>query len=163
MRNIVNVLLIVDIGIVIFCFLSGQRAWLINTQIGFFSSTLILFASMMSYRSMVEKRLQSGDTGVSGDVIDDMDEKYDFVEDKEQDPQELIKEIKKESKQDKRSFIGVLKDSKPSLSFYRLGAYGVLAMGFLYLNNNHLLHIASYLFSLAIPITIFVVILLKKS
>jgi hypothetical protein len=162
MNRVINALLIVDIGVVIFCFLSGERLWLINSQIAFVSSSLVLFASLVSYKKMVEKRVALGDDGVSGDVIDSMDEKYDFDDDKDKNPEELLKEVKAEMKQDKRGVLEILKDSKTSLSLYRLLAYGVLILGFLYLNNNHLLHISSYLSSLAIPIIVFVIILLRK-
>jgi hypothetical protein len=162
MNKVINVLLIVDIGVVIFCFLSGERLWLINSQIAFVSSSLVLFASLVSYKKMVEQRVALGDDGVSGDVIESMDEKYDFDDDKDKNPEELLKEVKAEMKQDKRGVLEILKDSKTSLSLYRLLAYGVLILGFLYLNNNHLLHISSYLSSLAIPIIIFVIILLRK-
>jgi hypothetical protein len=111
---------------------------------------------------MVEQRVALGDDGVSGDVIESMDEKYDFDDDKDKNPEELLKEVKAEMKQDKRGVLEILKDSKTSLSLYRLLAYGVLILGFLYLNNNHLLHISSYLSSLAIPIIVFVIILLRK-
>jgi hypothetical protein len=162
MNKVINVLLIVDIGVVIFCFLSGERLWLINSQIAFVSSSLVLFASLVSYKKMVEQRVALGDDGVSGDVIESMDEKYDFDDDKDKNPEELLKEVKAEMKQDKRGVLEILKDSKTSLSLYRLLAYGVLILGFLYLNNNHLLHISSYLSSLAIPIIVFVIILLRK-
>ncbi|KIM03279.1 MAG: hypothetical protein KN64_12660 [Sulfurovum sp. AS07-7] len=162
MNRVINALLIVDIGVVIFCFLSGERLWLINSQIAFVSSSLVLFASLVSYKKMVEQRVALGDDGVSGDVIESMDEKYDFDDDKDKNPEELLKEVKAEMKQDKRGVLEILKDSKTSLSLYRLLAYGVLILGFLYLNNNHLLHISSYLSSLAIPIIVFVIILLRK-
>lgn len=162
MNRVINALLIVDIGVVIFCFLSGERLWLINSQIAFVSSSLVLFASLVSYKKMVEQRVALGDDGVSGDVIESMDEKYDFDDDKDKNPEELLKKVKAEMKQDKRGVLEILKDSKTSLSLYRLLAYGVLILGFLYLNNNHLLHISSYLSSLAIPIIVFVIILLRK-
>ncbi|TQV62416.1 MAG: hypothetical protein FNT15_06955 [Sulfurovum sp.] len=162
MNRVINALLIVDIGVVIFCFLSGERLWLINSQIAFVSSSLVLFASLVSYKKMVEQRVALGDDGVSGDVIESMDEKYNFDDDKDKNPEELLKEVKAEMKQDKRGVLEILKDSKTSLSLYRLLAYGVLILGFLYLNNNHLLHISSYLSSLAIPIIVFVIILLRK-
>ncbi|MBD3795765.1 MAG: hypothetical protein IE878_05995 [Epsilonproteobacteria bacterium] len=162
MNRVINALLIVDIGVVIFCFLSGERLWLINSQIAFVSSSLVLFASLVSYKKMVEQRVALGDDGVSGDVIESMDEKYDFDDDKDKNPEELLKEVKAEMQNDKRGVLEILKDSKTSLSLYRLLAYGVLILGFLYLNNNHLLHISSYLSSLAIPIIVFVIILLRK-
>jgi len=162
MNRVINALLIVDIGVVIFCFLSGERLWLINSQIAFVSSSLVLFASFVSYKKMVEQRVALGDDWVSGDVIESMDEKYDFDDDKDKNPEELLKKVKAEMKQDKRGVLEILKDSKTSLSLYRLLAYGVLILGFLYLNNNHLLHISSYLSSLAIPIIVFVIILLRK-
>ena len=60
MRNSINTLLIIDIGVIIFCLLSGNRIWLINSQIGFVTSSLVMIASIISYRNMVKDRLDLG-------------------------------------------------------------------------------------------------------
>ena len=148
-RRAINILLIVDIGIVIFTLLSRNYNWFINSQIGFISSSLVIFASMFSYKKMINSRLDSEIVVPEDnrDTIDKIEDPYNlYVEDKD-----IIKEEKKRLKDSRRSILEVLRDSKSALSIYRLGAYFVLILGFFYLNSSNILDIVSYLFSLAIP------------
>jgi len=166
MRNIINALLIIDIGVVIFCLLSGNRIWFINSQIGFVSSSLVMIASIISYRNMVKNRLNS-EVVVSEDnrdTIEKIEDPYDLYNEKENDTPigEIIKEEKAKLKRNRRSIWQITKDSKPALSFYRLGAYTLLILGFFYLNNSDKLDITSYLFALSIPPIIVIIILMKK-
>lgn len=166
MKKAINVLLIVDIGIVIFCFLSGQKVWLMNTQIGFITSTFVMFGSILSYRSMVQGRLKTGAIPDDNrDTIDELEDPYDLYSEKEDENKtlkEVVKEERENLKKNRRSIWQITKDSRASLSFYRLGAYGLLIMGFFYLNSNHLLDIPSYLFSLSVPPVILVIMLMRN-
>jgi len=155
MKNILNALLIVDIGIVIFTLLSGNREWFINSQIGFISSSLVMFASIVSYRNMVKSRLDNGMvvSEDNRDTIERLEDPYDLYQEgrEGQDVGEILKEEKAKIKQNRRSLWEVTKDSRASLSLYRLGAYGVLILGFFYLNRNGILNIPSYLVALLLP------------
>jgi len=55
----------------------------------------------------------------------------------------------------------VLRDTKAALSVYRVGAYFLLALGFLYLNRHGVLHIPAYLFSLSLPPLVIVTLLVR--
>ena len=171
MKNILNALLIVDIGVIIFCFLSDERQWLINSQVAFLTSSLVMFASLISYRNMVQNRLDKGMVLAEDnrDTIDKIEDPYSVFgedevseKDKEKPIKEIIQENKARLKESKRSFWQVTRDSKAALSFYRLGAYVVLIMGFFYLNNNSNLHIVSYLSALAIPPIVVIIMLMRK-
>jgi len=169
MRNIINALLIVDIGIIIFSLLSGNREWFINSQIGFVSSSLVILASIISYRNMVQGRVDAGIIIAEDnrDTIEKIEDPYDlYSEDSlsndEKTMQSVVKEEKEKLKKNSRSIWQVTKDSKPALSLYRLTAYGILILGFFYLNNNHKLDISSYLFSLTMPPIIIISILMRK-
>jgi hypothetical protein len=169
MRRVINALLIVDIGIVIFCFLSGEKEWLINSQIGFITSSLIMFASIISYRNMVQSRVDAGFVVAEDnrDTIEKIEDPYDLYDecsqpDKKKSMQEIVKEEKENLKKNRRSIWQITKDSKAALSFYRLGAYVMLILGFFYLNNNKILDISSYLFALAVPPVIVIMILMRK-
>ena len=171
MKNILNALLIVDIGVIIFCFLSGERQWLISSQVGFITSALVIFASLVSYRNMVQSRLGKGIVVAEDnrDTIDKIEDPYDIFSeeevsenDKEKPMKEIVQEEKERLKRSKRSIWKMTRDSRAALSFYRLGAYGLLVLGFFYLNNNGNLHIASYLSALAIPPIIVVSMLMHK-
>ena len=142
-----------------------------NTQIGFISSTLIMIASMISYRRMVNARVEHNIITVddSKDVIDKLEDPYDLyseeIKEEECDKKafsEVVKEEKKKLKENKRTLFQILKDTKAALSVYRLSAYAVLILGFLYLNRHGLLHIPSYIVALSIPPVIIVAILLSN-
>ena len=174
MKKIINTLLIVDIGIVIFCFLSGKRVWLINSQVGFLTSSFVMFASIISYRNMVQSRVNAGFilTEENHDTLEKIEDPYSLYDeyklevphtnDKEKSIQEIVQEEKTNIKKSHRSIWQMTKDSRASLSFYRLGAYSMLILGFFYLNNNKILDISSYLFALTLPPVIIVTILLHK-
>ncbi len=168
MKKIINALLIVDIGIIIFLLLSGNRDWFINSQIGFISSSLVMFASIISYRNMVKSRVDAGIVIAEDnrDTIEKIEDPYDLYSEEntkyEKSMQDIVKEEKEKLKKNRRSIWQVTKDSKPALSFYRLGAYGLLILGFFYLNNNHQLDITSYLFSLLLPPVIVVTMFMRE-
>ena len=169
MRNAINALLIVDIGIIIFCYLAGERDWLINTQIGFVTSSLVMFGSILSYKSMVDARLNVGAIpDDERDTLDKLEDPYDLYDDEkvkddeEKTLQEVVKEERENLKKNRRSFLETTKDSKAAFSFYRLGSYMLLIFGFFYLNNNKILDIPSYLFSLFIPPVIIVIMLMRQ-
>jgi len=169
MRNAINALLIVDIGIILFCYLSGERTWLINTQIGFITSSLVMFGSILSYRSMVYARLNVGAiSDDERDTLDKLEDPYDLYDeekvknDEDKTLVEVVKEERENLKKNRRSFLETTKDSKAAFSFYRLGAYMLLIFGFFYLNNNKILDIPSYLFSLFIPPVIISIMLMRK-
>ncbi|NEW61638.1 hypothetical protein GSY74_10110 [Sulfurovum sp. bin170] len=178
MRRVINALIIVDIGIVIFCFLSGEKEWLINSQIGFITSSLVMFASIISYRNMVQSRVDAGFVVAEDnrDTIEKIEDPYDLYGeedgrsacphpdngDNKKSIQELVKEEKRNLKKSRRSIWQVTKDSRAALSFYRLGAYSLLILGFFYLNRNEILDISSYLFALALPPVIVITILMRE-
>jgi hypothetical protein len=82
--------------------------------------------------------------------------------DKEKSLVEVVKEERANLKKNRRTLWQTTKDSKASFSFYRLGAYVLLIFGFFYLNNNKILDIPIYLFSLFIPSIILVILLMRQ-
>ena len=168
MRNAIYALFIIDTGIIVFLLFFGEKTWLINTQIGFITSTFVMFGSILSYRSMVQGRLKAGSIPDDNrDTIDKLEDPYDLYGEASKDDEnktlkEVVKEERKNLKKHRRSFWQTTKDSKASLSFYRLGAYALMIMGFFYLNNNQLLDIPSYLFSLIVPPVIIVIMLMRN-
>jgi len=165
-KKILNTLLIVDIGVILFCLLSGHRNWLYTTQIGFLTSALVMAASMASYRNMIQKRIGEGGI-ISNDERDELD--------KIDDPHELYDEKVNESKEDealisqedegvkKRTPFEIIKDSRAFWSYYRIGAYFLLVVGFFYLQRHNYLHIPSYLFALSLPPVIVVILLVRAN
>ena len=173
MRETIVVLVVVDLVIALLLYFLGAEHWLINSQVAFISSSLVMLGSIQSYKSMVKQRLV-GATSVSAqderDTIDKLEDPYDLFDDEEKKEDEeekslveVVKEERANLKKNRRSIIQTTKDAKASFSFYRLGAYGALILGFFYLNSNHLLNLIPYLFFLTLPTIIIVVMLIKQS
>ncbi len=143
--------------------------WLVNTQIAFVSSALVLGASMFSYSQMIYRRL-SDESIVPEDERDTLERIEDphdlYLENETQVDTQMLKKAIQEEKQrmkrHRRSLYQMIGDSRASLSFVRLGAYLLLFAGFFYLSNNRLLHIPSYLLGLALPIVLIVWLLISK-
>ena len=168
--KILKVLLLVDLLLLVGSIVFGGKLWIYNTQVGFISATLIMIASVVSYSRMVNTHVEHGIVTMddSKDVIDKLEDPYDLysediVEEKtEEDLVEVVKEERKKLKENKRSLGQTLKDTKAALSIYRLGAYAVLILGFMYLNRHELLHIPSYLLALSLPPMIIVIMLVTQ-
>ncbi len=168
--KILKVLLFVDLLLLLGSLFFGGKIWVFNTQIGFISATLIMIASVISYRRMVNTRVEHGIVTMddSKDVIDKLEDPYDLyseeITESEEEPDlvEVVKEERKKLKQNRRSLGQTLKDTKAALSIYRLGAYAVLILGFMYLNRQGLLHIPSYLLALSLPPMIIVIMLVTQ-
>ena len=170
MKETIIVLVIVDLIIALLLYFLGAEHWLVNSQVAFISSSLVMLGSMQSYKNMVKQRLV-GVTSVSDqderDTLDKLEDPYDLFDDeKKEDEEKTLAEVVKEEranlKKNRRSIIQTTKDAKPAFSFYRLGAYGLLVLGFFYLNNNHLLKLIPYLSFLILPMIIIVVILIRE-
>jgi len=170
MKKVFIGLLIADITLALYAIFIGRGEWLVNSQIAFFSSTLIVLASMLSYRAMVQNGLAVGAIpDDERDTLDKLEDPYDLYDEfkpqegeKEKTLVEVVKEERKNLKKSQRSFWEATKDSKASLSIYRLLAYGILVLGFFYLNSNKLLEMTPFLISLGIPPLIIVFSLLQN-
>jgi hypothetical protein len=123
---------------------------------------------------MVQSRVNAGFilTEENHDTLEKIEDPYSLYDeyklevphtnDKEKSIQEIVQEEKANIKKSHRSIWQMTKDSRASLSFYRLGAYSMLILGFFYLNNSHKLDITSYLFSLSLPPIIVIITLIRK-
>ena len=168
-RKILSVLLVADGLLLVASSVFGGNEAVWNTQIGFISATLVMLGSMRSYRRMVDARVENEviTTDIDKDVIDKLEDPHDLYseevkEESVEDIKAAIKEERARLKQNRRSLFEVLKDTKAALSLYRVGAYFLLVLGFLYLNRHGILHIPLYLFSLGLPMLIIVFLLVNN-
>lgn len=159
-KNIFSIFIIVDFAIVIICLITNNYLWLINTQIAFSSSFIISLATFYSYKNNVQKSVNNEFENKNDDLdyIDKIDDPYDLYSDDVR--EEIIlqpnkKQIQNAMKPIKQNYFLNLKNSILSFaSFYRIGGYALLVVGFFYLNNNGLLHVYSYLVGfLILPIS----------
>jgi len=157
-------LIIADIVVGVISFVFFNMKGIYNSQIGFISSSLVMFGSMIGYKKMIDTRVEHDiiTTDIDKDVIEKLEDPYDlYSPTKEEEVENVAKAIKEEKarlKANKRGLFQTLKDTKASLSIYRLSAYVLLVLGFMYLNRHDLLDIPSYIISLGIPsiiVTIF--------
>lgn len=169
-RKILTVLLSVEIVLLLTALIFFDIKVLYSTQIGYITATLVVLASIVSYRRMVNARVQHSIITMddSKDTIDKLEDPFDLYsedtidENEEKSLAQTVKEEKKKLKENKRTVYQTLKDTKAALSIYRLGAYALLILGFLYLNRQELLHIPSYIISLGLPSVILVWVLLNE-
>ncbi len=130
---------------------------------GYLSSSIVLLASMKSYRSVVDKSLKQGAIpDDSRDVIDEVEDPYHLFDeqpiDEERGEEDLVEVVKEERARLKggRGFVESIKDARSSLAPYRLLGYALMIVGFVYLARNNLLDVIPYIISLSIPILIVV-------
>lgn len=157
-RKIVGALIGIDGLLLLASALFFDEKVLLNTQIGFLSASLVMLGSMKSYKRMVDARVEHEviTTDIDRDVIDKLEDPHDLyseerVEEPVEDMRTAIKEEKKRLKANRRTLFEILRDTKGALSLYRIGAYVLLILGFLYLNRHGLLHLPSYLLSIGLP------------
>lgn len=167
--KIVQVLVVLNILSILIILFFFKKAYIYAFEIGFISSTVVIIASLLAYRRMVNTRVEHNIVTFddSKDVIDILEDPYDlYSEDKkeikeEKDLVEVVKEEREKVKANSRSLFETLRDTKAALSVYRLGGYVVLILGFLYLNRHGLLHIPTYIIALGLPPMIIVGLLVQ--
>jgi len=167
-RKILSVLVIADILLLAVSMIFFDIKVLYSTQIGFITATMVMIASIISYRRMVNARVQEKIITMddSRDTLDKVEDPYDLysenVEDEDKDLAQTVKDEKKKLKENRRSVYQTIRDTKAALSVYRLSSYALLIIGFMYLNRHQLLHIPAYIIALGIPSVILVWILIRE-
>jgi hypothetical protein len=152
--NIFKILIAVDIGIIVFCFLEHNLLWLYNTQIAFFSTSLIILGSFIGYAGMVRKNLENGNVGE--DVLKKYEDPYNFDNEEEIE----IKEIKKKKLQ---WYEAILLNFKGGMNIIRILGYVFLVGGFLYLAKTNRFDTVSFLFGVSVvPAVTFIYLLSYK-
>lgn len=153
-NRIILFYIFVDLIIATILYLSSNAIWLLNTQIAFFSSLLILIGSFVSNKKNITSRLDGFKSNefANRDEIDMIEDRFDLYSEEENfDNSEESKESESSIiKEEKKKFgffqsLQNLKYSKSSLSLYRISGYLFLVIGFFFLHHNALLHIYSYL------------------
>lgn len=160
-----NLKIVIAVGILlgIVSFLLGNLNWFLNLEVGYITSALVIYGSFLGYKKMVFSRVDAGDMGddrFERDYLDKLQDPYDLDDEKdsdafEKDFKKAVKEEKEALKKEKRPLLQVIKDSRASLSVYRLISYALLFLSFMVLNTKELLHVQSYVFGIVIaPIVV---------
>ncbi len=155
--------------IVLSLFMGGL--WLINTQVAFICSMLVIIASFFSYKGMIEKRLENGEIPDEIDELDKIDDKFRLFEedkkDEELSKEEFVKYYKEERKKNsnlKQSFLNLFKSGSGIFNPFRLIAYVFLCVAMLFLIKNSLFSAIPFLVGIgAVPIASIIFGFLIKS
>lgn len=130
----------------------------INLQVAFLSSFFVMFGSMLAYRKMVIKKVETKSFEDKKDLVDELTDPHELFEDEsineapaeELDLKQIVKEEKKKIKTlDMKS---LKEGGGAGFSPFRLVPYLFLILGFIALKNNNLLEISIYLPSLLVGI-----------
>jgi len=167
--QILKALVIADSVVILLSTLFFDIKMLWNTQIGFISASLVMLASMKSYKRMVDARVEHNIITIDDtrDTIDKLEDEHDLyseeiVEDETVEMRDAIKDEKARMKNNRRSLGETLRDTKAALSLNRIGAYVVLILGFFYLNRHGLLMAPAYILALTVPMLVLVWVLIGE-
>jgi len=133
-----------------------SKAVFASFEVAVLSGALITMGSLYAYRNMIRTRTLDVEIGDSKDTIDMMDDPYDLYEEERQDEVADIKELIKEEKAKQKQNIieNTTKNAVAWVSVYRLLPYAFLVLGFLGLQNNHMMQLLPYMTGLGIGIII---------
>ncbi len=166
--KIIRWLFLVDIFVFFVTLLVLKESAIYTTQIGFWSAALVMIGSLSGYRRMVITRVEHQiiTDDDDRDVIEKIEDPHELysepiVENPNADIKEAIDYEKSHIQTNRRSLFEIIKDTKATLSFYRIGAYLILVIGFLFLHRHGMLDIWLYLASLGIPIVVSVAVLMS--
>jgi len=150
MMNIKRILLsilLVDLLLVIYSLSRGME-FLLNSQLAFVASFLVTISSYLSYKKMIEKRLQLGNIDTT-DLIDKIEDEFDLYDDEKMDVKELIKQERKKMsiKKGTKNLI----DSRGGIfNPIRLLSYLFLFITLIYLIRNNHFEVSAYLLGLGV-------------
>jgi hypothetical protein len=132
----------------------------INIEIAFLSSFFIILGSAYAYKTMVNTQVKADIVNEQRDLLDSIEdphELYDNYEINETPVEELdLKEIVKEERKKIKTLNlkDIKKGSRAGFSPYRLVPYIFLILGFIALENNHILNIKIYLPSILLGVIV---------
>ena len=156
--NVLRVLIAVDVGIVVFCFLEDNVIWLYNTQIAFFSVSLIILGSFIGYSNMVKAQLKNGNVGE--DILKKYEDPYN-LDDEEDEIKK--KELEKYKNKKLKWYEAILFYFKGGFNFIRIFGYVALITGFLWLSKNNIFDYISFLFGVSVvPATALIYLFISK-
>jgi len=130
-----------------------------NIEVAFLSSFFVVMASAYAHKKMVLAKVAAGEYEEDRELLDKIEDPHGLYDTEINDapPEELnLREIVKEEKKRVKPMNAknIKYGLRGGLSPLRLGAYLFLVLGFIALNNNHILELIYYLPSLLIGIVV---------
>ncbi|BCD62037.1 hypothetical protein NitYY0826_C0905 [Nitratiruptor sp. YY08-26] len=149
MNNFFIIAFFLDTLVIIFSFFSSKY-FLLNSQLAFIASLLIVLGSYEGYKNVVQKKSSLHNR----DIIDDIEDRFDLYSEDEEGGEKSAKEIFEEEKAKLKSKRAALSNFfKTSGAFFsplRLAGYAFLTIVILVLIRKDLFDIAGFLIGLAV-------------
>ena len=138
-----------ELGIFSFDLLFNQAHFLLNAQLAFLASMLIIYTSFLGYKAYVSKNIENANSAHQRDALDKIEDPFELYDEEEDIEETLdIKELKKSQK--KEGFKKMVKALPGHISKGRVLAYLFLVFSFIALVNNDKLNIAGFLMGITI-------------
>ncbi len=157
--DLIKILIAVDVGVVVFCYLEQNNIWLVNTQIAFFSTALIIIGSFIGYSNSVRRNLENGNVGE--DILKKYEDPYNMDDEEDKIDEKNLEKLKNK----KLKWYEILLFSfKGGFNFIRILGYAFLIAGFIWLIKKGLFDTLSFLFGVSIvpAVSLISILLLKK-
>lgn len=157
--DLIKILIAVDVGVVVFCYLEQNNIWLVNTQIAFFSTALIIIGSFIGYSNSVRRNLENGNVGE--DILKKYEDPYNMDDEEDKIDEKNLEKLKNK----KLKWYEILLFSfKGGFNFIRILGYAFLIAGFIWLIKKSLFDTLSFLFGVSIvpAVSLISILLLKK-
>jgi len=157
--DLVRILIAVDVGIVVFCYLEDNLLWLYNTQLAFFSTSLIILGSFIGYSNSVKREIENGNVGE--DILKKYEDPYNMDDEEDEVDTEKLKELKKPKL---KWYEALFFSFKGGFNFIRILGYVFLIVTFIYLNREGIFDVYSFLFGVSIvpAVALIYSLILKK-
>ncbi|MDP3300922.1 MAG: hypothetical protein Q8S36_03035 [Sulfuricurvum sp.] len=125
-------------------------------EVAMLSGAMITMGSLYAYRNMIHSKVGEAEIGDHKDAIDMMEDPYDLYDDERDMEIADVKEMIKAEKQLQKKAIleNTVKNGSALISIYRVIPYVFFAMGFVILQNSHMMQLLAYLVGLGYGIVI---------
>lgn len=142
----------VDVVVILVSVFQGGL-WLLNSQVAFLCSMLITTASFISYKNMVQKRVEAGAFDEEKDILAAIEDPHKLYDDEDEQASNIPK-IEEEEIEKRIGFIESMQNLgrsyQSALSPYRLAAYGVLFVTVLFLIRHDYLEVFAFFLGLSV-------------
>ena len=143
--DLIRILIAIDIGIVVFCYLEDNLKWLYNTQLAFFSTSLIILGAYIGISNSIKRQLENGNVGE--DILKKYDDEFDLYEEDDKVDEE---KLKKQKPARLKWYEALFFSLKGGFNFLRILGYVFLIASFIYLNKQGIFDVYSFLFGISI-------------
>lgn len=129
-----------------------EPVFLLNFELAFFISGLIIFQSYRGYRKLVDRSIANEVAMNHEDPLKRVEDPYDLYDDEEDSGDEDFDLKAEKQKIKKESLKKMAKASPGHFSIGRLASYALLVIAFIGLKNNAVLDIAGFLTGITLGI-----------